>query len=104
MESHKQIKIIADAYRQMKVDEARLTPEREKVLNKTDADAADALHASVGSTDPKVKERAHTELGKSLRAEILRQMAKPKDKRTGAWAGASDADLKIHLKAAAKKK
>ena len=99
MEPHKQIKTIADAYRQMKVDEAyRLTPEREKVLNKADADAADALHASVGSTDPKIKERAHTELGKSLRAEILRQMAKPKDKRTGAWAGASDADLKIHLK------
>jgi hypothetical protein len=82
----------------------RPTPEREKVLNKADADAADALHASVGSTDPKVKERAHTELGKSLRAEILRQMTKPEGKRSGAWAGTTDPELKNHLNWARKPK
>jgi seryl-tRNA synthetase len=82
----------------------RLTPGRAKVLDKADADAGDALHASVGSTDPKVKERAHTELGKSLRAEILRQMTKPEGKRTGAWAGTTDPELKNHLNWARKPK
>ena len=82
----------------------RLTPGRAKVLDKADADAGDALHASVGSTDPKVKERAHTELGKSLRAEILRQMTKPEGKRSGAWAGTTDPELKNHLNWARKPK
>jgi hypothetical protein len=80
----------------------RLTPGRAKVLDKADADAGDALHASVGSTDPKVKERAHTELGRSLRAEILRQMTKPEGKRSGAWAGTTDPELKDELKSARK--
>ena len=75
----------------------RLTPGRAKVLDKADADAGDALHASVGSTDPEVKNRAHTELGKSLRAEILRQMTKPEGKRSGAWAGTTDPELKNYL-------
>lgn len=81
------------------VEEAyRLTPEREKILDTADKKAADALHASVGSTDPKVKKRAHTELSKSLRGEILRQMTKPEGERSGAWAGTTDAQLKNHLK------
>jgi hypothetical protein len=79
-----------------------LTPGREKILDTADKKAADALHASVGSTDPKVKNRAQTELGKSLRAEILRQMTKPKDKRSGAWAGTTDPELKDELKSARK--
>jgi len=79
-----------------------LTPGRAAVLKKADAAAADALNASVGSTDPEVKKRAQTELGKSLRAEILRQMTKPKDKRSGAWAGTTDPELKDELKSARK--
>jgi len=87
------------------VEEAyRLTPGRAAVLDKADADAADALHASVGSTDPEVKKRAHTELGNSLRAEILRQMTKPEGKRSGAWAGTTDPELKNHLNWARKPK
>jgi hypothetical protein len=79
-----------------------LTPGREKVLKKADTGAADALHASVGSTDPEVKNRARTELGRSLRAEILRQMTKPEGKRSGAWAGTTDPELKDELKSARK--
>jgi hypothetical protein len=95
----------AEEKKKKEVKEAyRLTPGREKVLKKADADAADALHASVGSTDPEVKERAHTELGKSLRAEILRQMTKPEGKRSGAWAGTTDPELKNHLNWARKPK
>jgi hypothetical protein len=71
-------------------------------LDKADADAADALDALVGSTDPTVKNRAQTELSKSLRAEILRQMTKPEDKRSGAWAGITDSELKDELKSARK--
>jgi len=87
------------------VEEAyRLTPGRAAVLDKADADAADALHASVGSTDPEVKKLAQNKLGDSLRGEILRQMTKPEGKRTGAWAGTTDPELKNHLNWARKPK
>jgi len=80
----------------------RLTPGRAAVLDNADKKAADALNASVGSTDPKVKKRAHTELSKSLRGEILRQRTKPQGERSGAWAGTTDAELENHLKWARK--
>jgi len=86
------------------IEEARLTSGRAAVLDKANADAAAALHASVGSTDPEVIKRAHTELGKSLRAEILRQMTNPEGKRSGAWAGTTNAELKNHLNWARKPK
>lgn len=80
------------------VEEAyRLTPEREKVLDKADADAQVALDKSIGSAN---KDEALKALGKSTRAEILRQLSKPK--KTGAWAGSSDDDLKSTLNYARK--
>jgi DNA-binding transcriptional ArsR family regulator len=80
------------------VEEAyRLTPEREKVLDKADADATKALDKSIGSAN---KDEAIKALGRSTRAEILRQLSKPK--KTGAWAGSSDDDLKSTLNYARK--
>jgi DNA-binding transcriptional ArsR family regulator len=80
------------------VEEAyRLTPEREKILDKADADAQIALDKSIGSAN---KDEALKALGKSTRAEILRQLSKPK--KTGAWAGSSDDDLKSTLNYARK--
>jgi hypothetical protein len=95
----------AEEKKKKEVKEAyRLTPGRAAVLDKADADAADALHASVGSTDPEVKKLAQNKLGDSLRGEILRQMTKPEGKRTGAWTGTTDPELKNHLNWARKPK
>ena len=94
-----QIKAISDARRQMNLDEAyRMTPQRLRVLNQADYDAQQALGKAVGSKDPDLYQASEKALSKSGRAEILRQLTKPEEKRTGAWAGSSDEQLKLHLK------
>jgi hypothetical protein len=98
MDKNKQLKSVADAYRQMKLDEQqRLTPQREKVLDKADTDAREALDQSIGSVDPAVKERSMDAQGRFLRSEVLRALAEPEGKRTGAYAGSTDEKLKEKL-------
>ncbi len=96
MDANKQIKAVADAYRQMKLDEVyRLTPKRREVLDRADSAAMDQMDIHLDAPG------GHEAYNKSMlggahmtRTELMRQMALPQDKRGGAWAGASDEELK----------
>lgn len=82
----------------MKIDEQqRLTPLRRKVLNNANRKARIALGQSLtfGKADPAYVERSYEALGKSSRADVLRQLGKRK--KTGAYAGSTDQELKAEL-------
>ena len=100
MDKNKQIKAVADAYLQMKIDEQqRLTPQREKVLDAADRQAQIALGQSLtfGKNDPAYIQRATDALDRHSRAQVLRHLAEPEGKRTGAYAGSTDKELKADL-------
>jgi hypothetical protein len=100
MDKNKQLKSVADAYRQMKLDEQqRLTPQREKVLDNADRQAQIALGQSLtfGKNDPAYIQRATDALDRHSRAQVLRHLAEPEGKRTGAYAGSTDKELKADL-------
>jgi hypothetical protein len=84
----------------MKLDEQqRLTPQREKVLDAADRQSQIALGQSLtfGKNDPAYIQRATDALGRHSRAQVLRHLAEPEGKRTGAYAGSTDEKLKEKL-------
>ena len=96
MEPRKQIKAIADAYRQMKLDEIyRLTKDRREVLSRVEKKADDQMDIFLAAPQGhEAYNKAMLGAAQGTRTELMRQMALPQDKRSGAWAGASDEELK----------
>ena len=103
MDANKQIKAVADAYLQMKLDEVyRLTPKRRAVLDRADSAAMDQMDIHLDAPG------GHEAYNMSMlggahmtRTELMRAMALPQDKRSGAWAGsgvgADDEKLKTAM-------
>jgi|LauGreDrversion4_2_1035121.scaffolds.fasta_scaffold40867_7 hypothetical protein len=73
----------------------RLTPARREVLSRIEKKADDQMDIFLDAPQGhEAYNKAMLGAAQGTRTELMRQMALPQDRRTGAWAGASDEELK----------